>query len=744
MATNELERPDTDVQLGVLDAILDLARELDLNSLLQKVVDNVRELVGARYAALGVASDDGTELVDFLHSGLSEAEVEAIGALPRGGGILGELLRKPEPLRLARLARHPASIGFPIHHPPMQSFLGVPVQGRRGVVGNLYLTEKIDGDEFTETDQAVVETLAAQAAISIENARLYNDQRTSAKNMGALFRAVQALNQTVDSTAVLQVIVDSARELVDAEYAALAVIAADGGQSAFIHSGIDAATVQRIGPLPVGKGLLGTVTVEGRPLRLRKLSDHPASVGFPPGHPPMDSFLGVPITAFDGTVLGNLYLTNKRDPDGFNDEDEGLITALAGQAAFAIENSRSYERERDMVERMRSLVAANLTLTKELRPEAILQTLVDVARRLGDAEFAALGVISESGESLRAFVHSGMDPQLVEKIGPLPKGLGVLKAVIVAGRPIRLPDLAKHPASVGFPADHPPMHAFLGVPLEYQGRVFGNLYLTNKIGGGEFTDEDELVVSALAAQAAVAIQNANVYEREQELVAELRSLNGAKSDFVSTVSHELRSPLAALTGLSHTLQRFGDTMEETDRRDSLDAIGRQAERLSHLVDNLLDLSRIEAGQREVTLRTIALADASAAAVEAVVCPDDTTIVVDIDGDVAVEADARVVDQVLVNLVSNACRHGGDDVTITAEALEGWVDVTVADNGDGVPEELQSTLFERFARGKNPGGTGLGLAIARSLCESLGGRLEYRDGPDGGARFVARLRRAVPV
>lgn len=725
---------------GVLEAILELSRELDLGALLQRVVEVARELVGARYAALGVVSEDGKSLDDFLHSGMTEDEVAAIGDLPRGAGVLGELLRRPEPLRLVDLADHPSSVGFPLHHPPMHSFLGVPIIGRAGALGNVYLTEKIDGEEFTATDENIVAALAAQAAVSIENARLYAQQAQSAKNMGALSRAVGALNQTVDSTAVLQVIVDVARQLGDADFAALAVLGEDGNQSAFIHSGLDPATAERIGDLPVGRGLLGTVTVEGRPLRLRSIAEHPASVGFPPHHPPMQSFLGVPVRGRDGTILGNVYLTDKRSASEFSDEDEELIGALAAQAAIAIENSRSYERERDMVERMHALVAANLALSQELRPDVVLQTVVDVARQVGGAEFAALGVLDETGESLSAFLHSGMDPELVERIGPLPRGLGVLKAVIVAGRPIRLTDLASHPASVGFPEHHPAMHAFLGVPLEYQGRVYGNLYLTNKIGGGDFTDQDELLVTALAAQAAVAIQNARVYEREQELVDELRSLNQAKSDFVSTVSHELRSPITALSGLSQMLQRHGDRMSPEEILESLDAIDRQANRLNRLITQLLDLSRIESSQYAVTNRSVDLGAVVHGAVDGLVPEGAPAVEVSVPDGLEAHADPDRLDQVLVNLVNNAVRHGGPHISVDATVADAdWIELSVSDDGPGVPESVRPRLFERFARGTSPGGTGLGLAISAALADAMGGSLEYRPSDNGhGARFVLRL------
>ncbi len=160
-------------QLQALNqAGLTLAAELDSASVLQKIVDLARDVAGARYAALGIFNENG-EVVQFLTAGISREERERIGHLPRGRGLLGLLQDEQRPIRVRQIAEHPASVGFPDHHPPMRSFLGVPIVWRGRSVGNLYLTEKVGADEFTAEDEEAIITLAAQAAIAIENARLY-------------------------------------------------------------------------------------------------------------------------------------------------------------------------------------------------------------------------------------------------------------------------------------------------------------------------------------------------------------------------------------------------------------------------------------------------------------------------------------------------------------------------------------------------------------------------------------------
>ncbi len=158
---------------SLLEAVLSVGRELDLTQVLRRIVEAAAVLVDAKYAALGVIGPDGETLSAFLTVGLSEEEIAKIGPYPTGRGILGELIRNPESLRLENLSEHPASYGCPMHHPVMRTFLGVPVRVRDEVFGNLYLTDKRGGEEFDADDESVIATLAVAAGVAIDNARLY-------------------------------------------------------------------------------------------------------------------------------------------------------------------------------------------------------------------------------------------------------------------------------------------------------------------------------------------------------------------------------------------------------------------------------------------------------------------------------------------------------------------------------------------------------------------------------------------
>lgn len=341
------------------EAGLVLVGDLDLDAVLQRVVDLARQLARARYGALGIFGSDD-QLEQFITSGLAAEERASIGPLPRGRGLLGEMLTTTDPLLVPRIADHPASVGFPRGHPSMTSFLGLPVLSRGRTVGVLYLTDKVDAPEFTKEDAALLELFAAQAAAAVENARLHLQVQQQAEQLSEVYRAGLALASDLTLDAVLQRVVNLARELTGATYGALGVMGADGDLEQFLTSGISAQERERMGSLPRGRGLLGEMLRANEPLRIRNIAEHPASVGFPPGHPPMTSFLGVPVM-YRGRILGSLYLTDKRGAEEFSEDDAALIVLFAAQAGLAIENARLHERIQHLaIEQERSRIAREM------------------------------------------------------------------------------------------------------------------------------------------------------------------------------------------------------------------------------------------------------------------------------------------------------------------------------------------------------------------------------------------------
>ncbi|MCF3132343.1 sensor histidine kinase [Streptomyces olivochromogenes] len=328
---------------SLLEAVLSVGRELNLEQALRSIVEAAAVLVEAEYAALGVIGPDGTLLSDFLTVGISDEQIARIGPYPQGHGILGELIRHPEPLRLAKLSDHPASYGFPPHHPPMNSFLGVPIRVRDQVFGNLYLTEKRGGAQFDEEDEAVLSTLAVAAGVAIDNARLYEESRLRERWLRASTEITERLMSGMDGGDVLGLIADRAMEIASASLAVVAVPMADTdaltvdlaiGEEAEAHRGL---------VLPVDDSLIGRAFSCGAPITSADVCrDERVSSG-PPRFHGLGPAVAVPIGSGDG-VRGVVLLVRAAGRPAFSGEETEPLQGFAAQAAVAMELA---ERRRD-------------------------------------------------------------------------------------------------------------------------------------------------------------------------------------------------------------------------------------------------------------------------------------------------------------------------------------------------------------------------------------------------------------
>jgi len=253
-----------DQMRGLLEAVIAISSGLDLESTLRRIVETAVRLVDAQYGALGVIGDG--RLTEFIPVGLTEEEIGQIDHWPEGHGLLGLLIKEPRPLRLASISSHAESSGFPAGHPAMQSFLGVPVRVRDEVFGNLYLTNKRSGGEFTEDDEAVLYALGAAAGVAVENARLYEAANRSQRWIAASAEITTALLSGVEADEVLARLTSQARELSDADIAVLALPDEQGQWLTVAHADGDGAEAVRGVVLPAGQSLSGRVLTAGRPV----------------------------------------------------------------------------------------------------------------------------------------------------------------------------------------------------------------------------------------------------------------------------------------------------------------------------------------------------------------------------------------------------------------------------------------------------------------------------------------------
>ncbi|MBU3868953.1 GAF domain-containing protein [Streptomyces sp. 4503] len=364
---------------SLLEAVLSVGRELDLSHVLRRIVEAAVVLVDAEYGALGVIGED-QRLAEFLPVGIDKERIEAIGHLPSGHGLLGELIRHPQPLRLAELSEHPASYGFPPNHPPMGSFLGVPIRVRDEVFGNLYLTEKRGGKEFDGEDETVLSTLAVAAGVAIENARLYEDARHRQRWLEANAEVTHSLLSGVDETRVLELIVEHARRILTADLGVLMLpvpgtdeleVALAAGTDAEAHRGL---------VLPRRGTFGGAAFTASEPVTSTDVQNDPRITVGPQRWEGLGPAVAVPMRRSDG-VGGVLLLARMADSPAFTQIETDTLLGFAGQAAIAMklaERRRDAEQlalleDRDRIARdlhdlaIQRLFAAGMTLQSTLR-----------------------------------------------------------------------------------------------------------------------------------------------------------------------------------------------------------------------------------------------------------------------------------------------------------------------------------------------------------------------------------------
>jgi len=377
--------------------------------------------------------------------------------------------------------------------------------------------------------------------------------------------------------------------------------------------------------------------------------------------------------------------------------------------------------------RLEALVVASSSLIGELALEGVLQHVVEVAAGVIGARYAAIGVLGPDGRLLESFTTYGIPAEQRELIGPPPRGHGILGLVIHEARPIRLPDLAKHPDSYGFPPHHPPMHSFLGVPIVGRRGVFGNLYLTEKLGAETFSDEDEHIAVLLAATTAAAVENARLHEESARLIEEVQELHRARERFFAMVNHELRNALAAVFGWAEMLVRRKDPT--TVPRAAFEVLD-SAEQAIGLINDLLDLSRLDEDRLKPVIQAVepgAIARRALGRVTPAAEAKHVRLALELLPALpSCETDASRVEQILMNLLGNAIRHTpeGSTVHLGLSAQNGMVRYQVRDEGPGIPEAELERVFDIYvtkAAGEERG-SGIGLPLSRRLARLLGGEL----------------------
>ena len=602
---------------------------------------------------------------------------------------------------------------------------------------------------FTQAEEDLLVTVAAYTAAILERHSLYGRLESRARQLATLNRISYLLASSLDLDEVLDLVVRSATELLGAQAYSLLLVDEDTGDLVFRISGGPTSKHLIGSRVPAGKGIVGAAFSENRPV----ISDntHKDSRWYPEFDEQSefvtDSVLAVPLNA-RGRTIGVLELVNRMEGREFTQEDVELLLSFSAPAAIAIENARLFtttdEALQVRVQELTTLQYIDRQLNATLDYDAVMGKTLEWALNITGATVGVVAALQEDesgAQGLRFLAHKGysdadLEPYSEEELWPMSKGL--IGYTVRGGSTTLVTDVTSEGHYCNL---QPGMTAQLTVPIKREMRVIGAIALESASSEG-FSQEHVALLERLADHAAIAIDNARLFEQVQKA-------NAAKTEFISLVSHELKQPMTSIKGYCHLLTKGAGGPLSERQAQFVNVVRSSTDRMNRIVQDLLDVSRLEAGRLKLEMGPVAPAEIVTEASEAFkqeITTKDQELVVEVsEGLPNVTGDRGRLIQVLTNLISNATKYTpeGGKITVRADVVSdsgtSCIRWNVLDTGIGMTPEEVEQLFTKYFRSQRSvalgvQGTGLGLVITRSIVEMHGGTISVESEAGKGSTF----------
>jgi GAF domain-containing protein len=680
---------------------------------------------------------------------------------------IGRLLQTKQPVHIPDVLAEPAYAEREPRHVAavelgrVRTYLAVPMLKEDELLGAISIYRQ-EVRPFTDKQIALVTNFASQAVIAIENARLLNELRQSLEQQTATSEVLRVISSSLtDTQPVFDAIVHAGIKLFPD--AAIAIALPDGDQVR--AAAIAERDPQRVAawkdrfPVPLSRDYLrGTAILD------RRVIDIPDAEAYGAGPLALGvkTFLasGYRATTIMPMVRGDAAIgaisVNRLAPGPLSAKQIDLLRTFADQSVIAIENVRLFDevqaRSRELsqsVEELRALGEVGQAVNSTLDVETVLTTIVAKAVQLSGTEAGAIYTFDDSRQEFWLRATHGMDNAIVSAIRDRRIGIGetVIGKAAAERAPIQIPDLLEESSLVFDIVVRAGYRALLVVPLLRPDQIVGALVVRRKTPG-EFPKSTVDLLETFADQSVLAVQNARLFREIEEKGRELETASKHKSQFLANMSHELRTPLNAILGYTELIldSIYGEPTEKM--RTVLERLQANGKHLLGLINDVLDLSKIEAGQLTLSLEDYSLKDVVhgvVSAVEPLAAEKQLAFKAEVASDLPTgHGDGRRLSQVLLNLVGNAIKFTDKgEVAIRAEATDGAFTVAVCDTGPGIAAADQAKIFEEFQQAdssitRKKGGTGLGLSIAKRIIEMHGGRIWVESEPGKGSTFYFTL------
>ena len=668
-----------------------------------------------------------------------------------GMGLTGEIVRTRRPIVADEYIQECLRREITPGGRPGRAWMGVPLNAGDQVIGVMNVSSFDPAVTYSDEQLEIFSAIADQAAAILDKARLYREMGEHARQLTALNEVGSVITSTLDLQTVLNLIMDKAVVLLQAEAGSLMLVDQDTGELVFeVTTGPGSADLvgTRLSP---GTGVVGAVIQEGKPVIIRDAQSDQRWYRDLDSSFITHSIIAVPMVS-RGHTIGVVELLNRRDSVPFDEDDERLLTAFATNAAISIENARLFTQTDQAlaarVEELSMMQRIDRELNATLDYDQVMGLTLDWSLRTTGADIGLIAAIVETEDGLRGLrflANRGYPEELVSthegELWPLEQG--VVGRVVQTGKSELVEAAENDPDYVPVV---PGMVAQLTVPIRWEDQIVGVVVLESSQKDC-LNDEALEFVSRLADHAAIAIENARLFER-------VRRANEAKTEFVSFVSHELKQPMTSIKGYTDLLiQGVAGELTET-QSNFLGTVRSNVDRLNMLVSGLLDISRIESGRMRLEFRSVSIERVIGEALRTIrgqIEAKHQTLEVEVPADLSpVRGDWDRLVQILTNLVSNAYKYTpeGGHIAIRAQRwLDGrdatgqdeFVLCSVTDTGIGMTPENQQRLFTKYFRADDPAvrgvpGTGLGLVITKSLVELQGGEIWVESEVSKGSTF----------